>query len=163
MPFPCDAFDDLHRHLSAAMLLLGECVDDVPPGRREQMVQVARHLTYAQQAMTGPTIAGRPDGAALPQVLAVVDAGEGEGEDERIERKAAEARGRAEQVLATLGLAAGERRFAEELGHRLVDAASDAYRESVRQAKGYHGRCIPAAAAFALAIVYDPADCRRTG
>ena len=59
--------------------------------------------------------------------------------------------------MEAVGLTPDERAFAAELGNRLVDAAAGTYRESVRDGRDLDGRCVAAAAAFALAIVYDPA------
>ena len=79
-----------------------------------------------------------------------------EGEDERIERKAAEARQRVEQVLQTFELSDGEEQFARRVGEQIVDLTSTAYLDWVHESDKRCDVCIAAAVAIALAIVHDP-------
>ncbi len=152
MSFPADPVDDLHRHLSGAVLLLAECSPAAVGIRQEHLINIGWHLTTARYLLSRPTAGEVVVGSA---------AADAESDDERIERKAAEAAERARRVLASLDLSPAEGRFATDVGHRLVDLATDAYRDTLRQGQGFDGCCVSAAVAVALAIVYDPDACGR--
>ena len=134
--------DQVHRHLSDALRSLADCLVTADPVRGLELVEVARVLTVAQQRL-----AGRPS---------VPSGDERESGDEAIERRAAEAAARAEQMLGWLCLDPGERRFAQATGEHVVDVVTEAYRVATAAGDRLDGATITAAVAFALMVVHDP-------
>ena len=135
-------------HLAAAMVLLANCFGHEGPGRQAELVDAARLLAMAREGVARP-----PVRAIVPVAMA-----DPESDDERIERRAAEAVTRSDAVLAGMDLSAAERRWARRIGGELVDLVSEAYRGSGGRADGYCGACVTAAVATALAIVYEPRE-----
>ena len=143
-----DATAAIDGHLAAALVLLANCFGHEGPARQAELVDAARLLSLAREGVARPPV----------RAIAPVAMADPESDDERIERRAAEAVARTDAVLAGMDLTAAERRWARRIGGELVDLVSDAYRRSVGRADGFCGTCVTAAAATALAIVYEPRD-----